>query len=142
MSTRCQVMVRQAGVNWKQEVTLYHHTDGYPENMIPLFQEAWDKFGGSWEAGRAGKVASFLCAVDPGTFEPEEGHKLRGDIEYYYVLTLINKDGGCVGDRPIWVVDVYEPLEAFYENNKGAKFDNLKKIDSIKIEKEVANEIN
>jgi hypothetical protein len=41
MSTRCQVKV-SSGVKGNQEaVTLYHHHDGYPTNMLPLMADAY-----------------------------------------------------------------------------------------------------
>ena len=42
MSTRCMVEVR-GGINQTSEV-LYHHSDGYPSNMVPLIQAAYRKF--------------------------------------------------------------------------------------------------
>jgi len=114
MSTRCQVKVVQTEL-WDDAVTLYHHCDGYPENIIPLINKTlqahikrhddqmikWklsskDQGKPRWEAGRAGKVASMLCSADPEEFEPEQGHKLHGDIEYYYVLYV-----------PSWEVEVF-----------------------------------
>jgi hypothetical protein len=117
MSTRCQVRVIAEGLGEGAEsVTLYHHSDGYPSNMLPLIREGYQqvlKKGDYylWQGGRPGKVAGFLCAADPGGFEPEEGHELHGDIEWYYVLRVINKTGGSMAEKPEWVVDVYEPPE-------------------------------
>lgn len=108
MSTRCQVKVVQEGLQWDQSLTLYHHTDGYPEYMVPLIARAYKLYGKSWEAGRAGKVASFLCAVDPGVFEPEEGHTLHGDIEYYYILHVMN--GECCG----WEIEIKIPERHYH----------------------------
>ena len=102
MSTRCQVQVIQEGMgSWEDKVTLYHHTDGYPEYMIPIINKAYNykrkplwkgdtDLSCGWEKGRAGKVASLLCWADPIVFEPEEGHELHGDIEYYK-KTLLRK---------------------------------------------------
>jgi hypothetical protein len=90
MSTRCQVKVEQTGLGWDEAVTLYHHYDGYPSNMLPLIQKGFELSGGGWRAGRAGKAASFLCAAGPGDFEPEVGHELHGDICWYYVVTVGN----------------------------------------------------
>lgn len=120
MSTRCQVKVIQEGVGWKKEVTLYHHTDGYPEHMIPCIHKAMgyeDEYckGMNWEKGRAGKVASFLCWSDPGTFEPEEGHNLHGDIEYYYKLYCVNSYQGSSKENPKWEVEVYCPKNGFWD---------------------------
>ena len=99
MSTRCQVKVLAGGTcagHEKQAVTLYHHCDGYPTNMLSLMLSA---FAPDWEHERPGKAASFLCAVDPGEFEPEEGHELHSDIEWYYVLYVTAKQ---------WAVQVFE----------------------------------
>lgn len=110
MSTRCQVqLVEGEGKNSWEKVTLYHHCDGYPSHMIPTFQKAFEMIstpkegiGGpyshQWHAGRAGKSASYLCAIEPGQYEPEAGHDLHGDIEWYYRIF-------CTGDR--WQVEVY-----------------------------------
>lgn len=124
MSTRCQVQVIQESVErvpWEQKVTLYHHSDGYPEGMLPLFQEAHNKAIeylqkrqdemtarypslprdklNTWELGRAGKAASFLCYAQPAQFEPEEGHDLHADIEYYYKLYV---------SGAVWEVEVFD----------------------------------
>ena len=122
MSTRCQVKVDvQDEIGWKEAVTLYHHCDGYPENMLPLIAKAYkdarrnmDKKAKKrntsadyYKLGRTGSVASYLCAEEPDGFEPEAGHKLHGDIEWYYVVHAINKAGGSWGDDPQWNVDVY-----------------------------------
>lgn len=114
MSTRCQVSVHEmsAGGGEDDRVTLYHHTDGYPEYMVPLIVSAWRKAieekGSEWRAGRAGKAASFLCYVDPGTMEPEAGHELHGDIEFYYRVRLTGSK--AVGKpAPRWSVEVLVP---------------------------------
>lgn len=126
MSTRCQVTVMQEGMRgWEERVTLYHHFDGYPEGMLPLFKKAFE-IGmtpkGDWhqpgcELGRVGKVASFLCAADPGGFEPEEGHALHGDIEFFYRLWCVNHRGGTVGDQPTWDVEVLIPAQGFFRKD-------------------------
>ena len=109
MSTRCQVQVNERYVDHHNKeqisssVTLYHHTNGYPSYMIPKLKEAFKATGGDWKAGRAGKSASFMCFVDPGVFEPEEGHALHGDIEYYYRVFCHNGRG----DKAFWEVEIY-----------------------------------
>jgi len=87
MGTRCQVKVTQEGMKYidggkiKEAVTLYHHFDGYLSNMVPLFIKAYgigrvpkfsygDLYEEAWRLGCIGKAASFLCAADPGAFEP------------------------------------------------------------------------
>jgi hypothetical protein len=119
MSTRCQVEVIQEGMDgWKDEITLYHHTDGYPENMIPTINKAYkykDKYESDWIKGRAGKVASLLCWADPGVFEPESGHELHGDIEYYYKLYCVNRKGGSCADKPTWEIEIYQPVDGFWD---------------------------
>jgi hypothetical protein len=108
MSTRCQVQVIQEGLPWEQKITLYHHCDGYPSNIIPLLREAFNS-GDEWERGRAGKAASFLCAVDPGQFEPEDSHQKHGDIEYYYKLYVVNTQLGRIEEKVQWEVEIYNP---------------------------------
>ena len=124
MSTRCQVRVKSEGLSWKEERWLYHHWDGYPENMIPIINEAQKVIYNNYIAkqrdpetnksmgdhniymnGRAGKVSSFLCAVDPVGFEPEDDGDLHGDIEYLYKLFLVNKDNGTFGSKPVWEME-------------------------------------
>lgn len=125
MSTRCQVRIRETGLAWsgKEERTLYHHTDGYPEFILPLIEEAYQKYGQDWRGGRAGKVASFLCAVDPGVFEPEEAHHLHGDIKYYYLLDVINEIKGCIAEKPKWNITIKTPKSGFWDN---PTVDNMK----------------
>ena len=128
MSTRSQVQVRCKPNNFAaghegQRITLYHHTDGYPSYMLPKILSAyrdgperqwresdaslaeWVAFwapDGSfdrWQYERPGKAAGFLCATDPGIFEPEDSHDLHSDIEYYYIV-YVAADG--------WDVEVQE----------------------------------
>jgi hypothetical protein len=103
MSTRCQVKVTELNGD---SVTLYHHCDGYPSNMLPLIASAYKP---DWEHGRVGKVASFLCEVDPGSFEPESGHAKHGDIEWYYILRITNPNGIHVNSCSVWTIEVYNP---------------------------------
>jgi hypothetical protein len=116
MSTRCQVKVTQPN----ESITLYHHTDGYPEYMIPMIARAYHfqdetskKYyhdGKDWRKGRAGKVAGLICWSDPGTFEPEDTHTLHGDIEYYYLINVIDED------KPRWEVSIYESQDGFWDH--------------------------
>ena len=95
MSTRCQVKIQGTDVNGSAAFTLYHHCDGYPSYMLPLIASGYKDV---WQAARAGKAASMLCAADPTGFELEQGHDLHGDIEYYYVVNTTS--GG-------WTVTAY-----------------------------------
>ena len=112
MSTRCQVRVegdvRVLGAEntVRDRLTLYHHSDGYPSYMVRTFVTAFDKYGRGWEGNRVGKVASFLCAVDPGSYEPEDGHQLHGDIEFFYEVHL--GSDMTVGARGTWTIKVFE----------------------------------
>ena len=117
MSTRCQILVKTKGLSWEDdEVMLYHHCDGYPEHMLECIKRGYQLSGKDWEAGRAGKIASFLCAAHPGSTEPESGQKFHGDIEYFYELTAINGGGGSIDERPIWEVKVYSTTTGFWDN--------------------------
>ena len=122
MSTICQIIVEQEGLKvfkdekpWEETRMLYHHFDGYPQNIIPLLVKAFIISEGGWEAGRAGKVASYLCSADPGNFEPEDEKSLQGDIEFFYLLRVTNKKGGVVVESPEWEVDVYSPAKKWYD---------------------------
>lgn len=122
MSTRCQVRIETEGLSWKEERWLYHHWDGYPENMIPIINQAQSVVSNNFISmkrdpdtiksyaymnGRAGKVSSFLCAVDPVGFEPEDVGDLHGDIEYLYKLYLVNKSDESYGIiSPVWEMEV------------------------------------
>jgi hypothetical protein len=90
---------------------LYHHTDGYPTYMLPLIGKAFTlavgENGDGWQVGRAGKAASFLCAADPGVFEPEQGLDLHGDIQYFYVLSVVNQTNGSMAEKPAWNIQVF-----------------------------------
>lgn len=107
MSTRCQVEVfDQIGESrW-----LYHHWDGYPTSMLPLFVQAWEKAQALlttdghdqfWQLGRAGKVASFLCHADPMGFEVEGVDHQRGDVDWVYRIFIVGDY-----DQPQWEVGV------------------------------------
>ena len=103
MSTRCQVQVIGSD---NDKVTLYHHSDGYPTHILPLCHQAFELSGKGWQAARGGKCASFLCATDPGAFEPESGHALHGDIEWYYRLYC--KGAMHNGCQAQWFVSIDE----------------------------------
>jgi hypothetical protein len=38
MATRSQIQVIQEGI-WDEKITLYHHWDGYPDNILPIIQQ-------------------------------------------------------------------------------------------------------
>ena len=128
--------------DWEQKVTLYHHSDGYPESILPLIKKAFDDVHtaeiyalnenmkqlykehpsyNSWQLGRAGKVASFLCAEDPGSFEPEEGHELHGDIEWYYIVECMNEKGGSMSETPTWKITIYNDIISTDDETKLGK---------------------
>ncbi len=112
MSTRANVHVTQTGTGWEETVQLYHHCDGYPTNMLPLM--ASHKAEG-WKAGRAGKLAAFIIATDPGGFEPEKDLRLHGDIEYFYRITTQNNNGGSSKEKPEILVEVFAVGDSNFE---------------------------
>jgi len=105
MSTRCQIQVVEDD---DLKITLYRHCDGYPSSIVPYIQDTFKEHGAHWEAGRAGKVASFLCEQNPGGTEPEEGHALHGDIEFYYRVHLNSPDGQHVSSKPTWDLEIFD----------------------------------
>lgn len=138
MSTRCQVQV--IGLNEDDsQVTLYHHTDGYPSYMVPLIAKAYRTairpivhqgihsdgtpyrhvYANAWQAARVGKSASYLCAADPGTMEPEAGHDLHGDIEYLYRVYV--SGGMDIGATGTWEVEILVPTASTRFEPRGGK---------------------
>ena len=93
-------------------IQLYHHCDGYPTNMLPLMAS---HKGNGWQAGRAGKLAAYLIATDPGGFEPEPELGLHPDIEYFYRVTTHNKNGGATSEIPRIEVEIYVPSDGFWD---------------------------
>ncbi len=103
MSTRCQVKIRAVNGNDAEAVTLYHHCDGYPSNMVPLIASAYKA---DWKHGRVGKAASYVVAEDVSGYDIEQGHELHGDIEWYYVLSIeseLHEEA-----IPKWYLNVYD----------------------------------
>lgn len=142
MGTRTQVKVVEEGMgNESEAMTLYHHWDGYPRNMLRLFVDAFripmkkdaeyrERLGvapsddkTAWELGRGGKVVSYLCAADPGGFEPEKTNDLHWDIEWYYIIHCINKEGGHTRDPVEWKIEV------FYLTYQPGDFDGKRKVE-------------
>lgn len=113
MSTRCQVEVQATDLPWNAEmVVLYHHCDGYPTGMLPIIEAAYNfatsKGGGySWQAGRPGKTAAFVCVADPFGFDIESSTELHSDIEWFYSIECQNKNGGEMSEVPKWRISVY-----------------------------------
>lgn len=134
MSTRCQVQVvrvkdgLEAWIDGETR-TLYHHSDGYPDHMLPVFERAWEQMSALGEKGtpfekyrcneyqldRPGYVAGWLCTVDPGRFEPENTPSLHADIEYLYVLEVSGKG---------WTLRTLEPKSGFWDD---PKLENMKR---------------
>ena len=114
MSTRCQTMIlagnKEDKGQFSEDVTLFHHCDGMPSSMVPLFWQAyqfgivpivpdWNKDEPNaeptdayqWQTFRGGYAASYLCYIDTRGFWPESGHQLHGDIAFYYKLYVGGK---------------------------------------------------
>lgn len=115
MSTRCQVQIKSQGLSFgdTELISLYHHCDGYPTNILPLIRKARKhklKYAGSeYIFGRPGHAAGLLCSVDPEQFEPESSAELHGDIEWLYLIECRNTAGGSMSEKPVWYVKVYRP---------------------------------
>ena len=99
MSTRCQVKVTGIDINGSASFTLYHHCDGYPSNMVPLIQKAYQD---TWQAHRIGKAAAMVVSADPLGYELEEGHDIYPNVEFYYVIDI------TADESRSWVLSVYE----------------------------------
>ena len=118
MATRCQVRIAQEGLQWKQTVLLYRHCDGYPETVIPAIQKAYDlmaKLPEVWMMGRAGKAAAALITADFPHFEAQEEQRLYKDIEWFYVLHLVNRLSAHLQQKVEWYVSIYTPTDRFWD---------------------------
>lgn len=141
MSTRCQVHVTGGENAPHDSVTLYHHCDGYPSNMLPLIAAGFvlgkglilkqneriseaksvdpataTRPYGAWPLGRAGHAAALIIASDPLQFEPESSHDLHGDLLWLYIVRVSDdRQPGAAVAWPVWTVDVhrYADVRAF-----------------------------
>jgi len=93
MSTRCQVIV-QDSFGPTSAVWLYRHSDGYPENMLPILQD-------------------FLSQVEKGVLRDNAEQSagwliIMGHVEYGVPDTPDSKD-----DAYGWKVGAFEPCAPF-----------------------------
>ena len=112
MSTRCNIRVTQSGLgDWTNEIQLYRHCDGYPSSILPDLANIFESCGGGYEAGRAGKSAAFIIKYGDDCYEPENGLRLHGDIDYLYLVRCVNKNGGSLAEKATWEVEVRAPKD-------------------------------
>lgn len=114
MSTRCQVQVTDG----EDKLTMYHHYDGYPDNILKQLQSGYNKgietikntsYMSEKDAlrqrgymmTRAYKASAFIIASEPDGFEPLDYHDRHGDIEWFYTVHVFEEAG-----KPKWTVDV------------------------------------
>ena len=121
MSTRCEVQVYQADDSLSA-VQLYRHEDGDPESVFEDLASASASMKRDavcrdpWKMGRAGYVASYICAANPSAFQPEQGLGMHGDEEFLYRL--------YVREGYPWEAEVFtqahEKLHLLYRRQKFA----------------------
>lgn len=122
MSTKCQVVIEQEGLKvfnnekpWEKTKFL-HHDLGHPEDMVPLFVEAYVISGGGLEAGMSGKVASFLSTAGRGGFDKVDSKTIPHDLAYFYRVRIRNGIGEKgLGDSR-WEVAVFIPARKWYDS--------------------------
>jgi len=136
---KAKIKIAAEGLFWETSpIYLYKNRNGKPSQIIPLIKKAYKKFiidveqisnklpelkpNQRWRGGRSGKVASYLCAIDPGELEPSNSDY---DVQYYYNLFIVNPLGGKVGDYPFWELEI---------NNKNRNFLKRTNILNLKIE--------
>jgi len=126
MGTRCQTVITGTGYSNDLFVNLYHHWDGYPSNMMGLFEKAyrsWLKTKPNGTGNRPEHVAAFVVASDPAGFEfhskleawknPNVTNingliELQGDIEYLYMIHV---------DGDVWTITVYRASMGFWNES-------------------------
>ena len=131
MSTKCQVQVFEYDDSENPLNTLYHHSDGYPEYIIPKIFEAYSygdqdpKDYGNYNFLKcgAGEIASLLCWTDPGCFEPEDHHNFHGDIDYYYRLYF--RKFYTDEQKPLWEIEIFKGRWDVFDYSWS--FDQIKK---------------
>lgn len=118
MTTTCRIQLLEVGLDDDEQEfsnenapTLYRHGDGYPSSVIPDIQKTYKRMSKVREGycrGRAGKVASYLCATRPGEYEPEQvsGQELTNGINFLYKLYLINTSQGSMAENPAWELEI------------------------------------
>ena len=138
MSTRCQVQIIEKSQETHNMITLYHHSDGYPEYMVPVIYKAYiyedhDKD----EKTRAEKVARLIFYADPMGFVLEKGNALRGDIEYLYQLYC---HFDHAENREIWEIDILKKDRDLSFRNRAFRL--IKKGDEIGLKNYLDDENN
>ena len=128
MGTRANVLIKSTGLDYVEPcVLLYHHFDGYPENMLHLmlkYEEIFEKevreklqvdpTQERWLLGRVGHLSSFIISTDilgfeiSNVFQKEEDVVLHSDIDFYYVITADNRE---IENAPKIYIEVYTSLE-------------------------------
>lgn len=150
MSTRCQVEIVPGEGSYGTPVIMYHHYDGYPEVMIPIIRNAYERFVVQAEdshdlgiAASADHVAVMVASADPLGFEVEQtpqttypGRKklnpLHGDIEYFYRVYPTFKDGNVHWDVECYAFDGVEDPNYY---TLGAKAAAIPKMDIVEASK-------
>ncbi len=113
-------------MEWREEVQLYRHCDGYPTSVLPSLLKAFESGQSEesphvWPLGRAGYAAAYIIAatyesgIQYGPYiavEPESGFDLHCDIEWLYLVNCINPPE----EKLIyWDIVVYRPRKGFWD---------------------------
>lgn len=122
MSTRCQILIKD---DYGDGILFYRHSDGYPEGAMPTLQKFMDWVRRGIIRNNAEQASGWLILIGAkeygkkyvdhdyvpkeNLFEPdtddagmswkcgayEPATSRHGDIEYLYILDLINKTITC-----------------------------------------------
>ena len=108
MSTRCNIIIRKEN-NPDNPIYVYHHCDGYPEGVG---SELKDIISNHYTEAfiNPSSIEQLLYKYDS---QYEETDNIHGDIEYLYILTVMD-DGRvkyqCI-DVPLMEDYIYETLK-------------------------------
>lgn len=97
MSTRCEILIKEKGTyegkDWKKELRLYHHTDGYPEGVGKfLMKTVYPMLVTSHPC--VDSIANYLVKNQKDdSFEVTSG--IHPDIEYFYEVDINLKRIRC-----------------------------------------------
>ncbi len=116
----CEIQIIEEGLLQGDSLSLYLQSDAEPENILADVQKAFNmapsETGLAYRRGRAGLVASYLCATKPGEYQPSNGMNLCFDLTFLYKLYLVNTAHGSMAENPTWEVEILESKTGLTED--------------------------
>ena len=137
MTTRCQIQI----VTNTATMTLYRHSNGWPEAILPIIRNAYHlnvkslikEKGDKEKYGTAYLVSTFLnegaSLNEMEAFEMLTNNFLIANIDFIYRLKILTDKSKI--NPPKWKLEVFLPKALFYQANPC--FENMIPIKSIPV---------